>query len=159
VALAGDMRVFFVENHHVKSGTIGQFCVSFPWTDLLAFDLKKQRLAVASSGQPYMVNLLTEIVELPLGNGSTLRMTGEHKIMVAQRGFTPIRSVSAGDTLIGAWAGFDPDKTHFMTQPRPGLVQVTGDPRDGGKAKVFTAATEMRNFLCEGVIVQADGLE
>ena len=121
--------------------------------EILGYDVKKKRLCAVNAENARMTGRDIEVLEIPLSNGAKLRVTGEHKLLTADRGYVNAEDISAGNQLMGMWAGFKPAGTTMLINPTAGVVTVTGDPKSGGKARVFDITTSTHNFVLEGAVV------
>ncbi len=151
--IAGKCRLFSIENHHVSPSPIEKVVVGEFWPDVLAYDEKKVRLVAVRAEHPRLHDLDKELLSVPLSNGGALVCEKGQKVLTLDRGYVIAAEVSKGDELVSSWAGHDPSKTHFMTQPRPGKLVVTDVPSDAGKDRTFALTTATGNVVCEGVVV------
>ena len=151
--LAEGMRVYACEGSQVAPVAIEKLAMGGPWQEILAFDVKLQKLVKVDAQHARMTAREAAVIEFPLSNGSKLRCTPEHKILTVSTGYVAAVDIKKGDEIVGAWAGFNPAGIHMMTQPRPGRLRVEADPVESGKARVFDITTSTHNFICEGAVV------
>jgi hypothetical protein len=151
--IAEGMRIYACEGGQIAPIPIEQLAMGGPWRQILAYDVKKQKLVKVDAQHARMTGREEAVIEFPLSNGSKIRCTPEHKILLVDRGYVAASELKKDDEVISAWAGFNPGSTHMMTQPRPGRLKVLEDPKDSGKARVFDVTTSTHNFLCEGAVV------
>lgn len=156
--IAGNCRLFAVEYHHVSPVLIEKVVVGEFWPDILAYDEKKTRLVVVRAEHPRLHNRDVELLSIPLSNGGTLVCAKGNKLLTLERGFVIAAEIAKGDELVSSWAGHDPSKTHFMTQPRPGKLTVLEEPTAAGQGRTFMITTTAGTVVCEGVVVATEEL-
>ena len=150
--VAAGQRIYVVENSVIKPVPIEHLALMGTATGLLAYDVKKARLVVVDPQNPRRSGIQISVLEIPLSNGTKLRVTPDHKLLTVD-GYVDAKDVSAGMELVGVWAGFDLGNTTMLINPAAGKLTIAGDPYDGGKADVFDITTETHNFVCEGAVV------
>jgi hypothetical protein len=151
--VAEGQRVYAIENSTITPVPIEQLILGGNVKEILGYDVKKKRLCAVNAENARMTGRDIEVLEIPLSNGAKLRVTGEHKLLTADRGYVNAEDISAGNQLMGMWAGFKPAGTTMLINPTAGVVTVTGDPKSGGKARVFDITTSTHNFVLEGAVV------
>jgi hypothetical protein len=151
--VAEGQRVYAIEGSVITPVAIEQIVMGADIRQILGFDVKKQKLVAVNAENARMTGRDVEVLEIPLSNGSKLRVTGEHKLLTAADGYVDAKDVSAGIDLVAMWAGFNPDGNTMLINPAAGTVKVVGDPKSGGKARVFDITTDTHNFVLEGAVV------
>jgi hypothetical protein len=151
--VAEGQRVYAIENSTITPIAIERVAIDGTYKEILAYDVKKKRLVPVSADHARMTHHDAEVLEIPLDNGTKLRVTAEHKLLTIDRGYVDAKDVSAGDELISMWAGFDPNGVTMLINPTPGHCKIIGDPKSGGRARVFDITTETHNFVLEGAVV------
>lgn len=151
--VAEGSTVYLVEGSIVKPTKIEHLAMSGNESDILAYDVKKKKIVTTPAINTRMTGRDVAVLEIALANGRKLRVTPEHKLLTLERGYIDAEKVSAGDVLVASFGGIATSELSVMVDPRPGVVEVSADPCDGGTARVFDITTETHNFICEGAVI------
>lgn len=150
--VAAGQRVYIVEQSIIKPVEVEKLALLSTTAGILAYDVKKRRLVTVAPQNPRRTGRNVNVLEIPLSNGTKLRVTPKHKLLTID-GYVDAKDVSAGTRLVGVWPGFDLNAMTMLINPMPSTLTVTGDPCDGGTADVFDITTETHNFVCEGAVI------
>lgn len=150
--VAKGQRVYIVEQSVIKPVEIEKIALMGTAPDILAYDVKKKKLVKVAPQNPRLSGRDIAVLEIPLSNGTKLRVTPDHKLLTVD-GYIDAKDVSAGMELVSMWGGFDPSATTMLINPTPNTLTITGDPYDGGKSDVFDITTSTHNFVVEGAVV------
>lgn len=151
--VAEGMRVYVMDGSVCTPTPIEQIATDDDQPTILAYDVETGKIVATEALHAKLTGRQVEVVALRLSNGSTLRVTAEHKILTVDRGYADAQDLVSGDKIISMYGGFDQSGLAIIGALRVGQLEVVGNPHPAGQAKVYDITTGTHNFVCEGAVI------
>lgn len=144
--------VYVTDGSMVKPTPIETVAFNDESVSILAYDREKARIVKVTAQDPRLTGVCEPVLALKLSNGSTLRVTENHKILHRERGYVDAKELVAGDEVVSMYSGFNPKSMTLLIHHQPGYVTLLENPTPAGQCRVFDITTTTHNLIVNGVV-------